>query len=238
MKQLPNIGPNQTGIESAPQRAMDMLEARDMFQPLIEGGIATILEERIEYAREGKTGTGSVPPLYGKEEELAPALVLLLDKLGARITAERTGTRLYDALLSKHQAYGSFDRGPSERDLEQIQGQRRRHLAVLFEAIETLGGDPTAVTPSANLAGMVARGYSQVLTDPRTNLLQCLETMAMAEQDNLYGWERLIEIARMSGMPDLAERFEVAREEEAKHVRMVSGWISEAYRMIGSGGES
>ena len=35
-----------------------------------------------------------------------------LDKLGERLAFERTGVRLYEALISKHEALGSFAGGP------------------------------------------------------------------------------------------------------------------------------
>jgi hypothetical protein len=45
---------------------------------------------------------------------------LLLDKLGERLAFERSGTRLYEALVSKHDAFGSFSGGPSREDLEHV----------------------------------------------------------------------------------------------------------------------
>ena len=230
MKQLPNIGPNLTGLESAPERALELLEGRDKFLPLVESSVEEIAEERIEYAREGMSGTGSVPPVDDREEdEVRPEMVLFLDKLGERLAVERMGTRLYDALLSKYQAYGSFDGGPSEQDLRAIRAQRSQHACMLHERIEHIGGDPTAVTPSANLAGLVGKGFNQVLTDPRTNLLQCLEIMGMAERANLFGWEALVDIARLNGGSEAAERFEIARRNEEAHVRLMAGWLAAAH---------
>ena len=40
---------------------------------------------------------------------------LLMDKLGERLAFEHAGARLYEALLSKHRAYGSFDGRPERR---------------------------------------------------------------------------------------------------------------------------
>lgn len=230
MKQLPNIGANLTGLESAPARALELLEGRETFFPLVESSVEEIAEERIEYAREGTSGTGSVPPVGDREDdEVSPEMVLLLDKLGERLAVERMGTRLYDALLSKYQAYGSFDGGPSEHDLLAMRAQRCRHAFLLHEHIEHIGGDPTAVTPSANLAGLVSKGFNQVLTDPRTNLLQCLEVMTMAERANLFGWEMLVGIARLNGSNQVAERFEVARRDEEAHVRLMASWLATAH---------
>lgn len=247
MKQLPSIGPNRTGMDAAPQRAVDMLEGCDMFPPLAgdtkgdssrQGpGAAVMQEERIEYAREGKHGIGSVPPPQSQDQgPTEPRTVLLLDKLGERIAVERMGTRLYDALLAKHQAHGSFDGGPSERDLEEIRMQRHEHIATLHEVIDVLGGDPTAVTPSADLAGVVGRGINQVLTDPRTNLVQCLEALIMAELANRHGWDTLVALAHLAGLPRVAERLELGQINEREHVDLLAGWIASAYGHPGEGG--
>ena len=82
---------------------------------------------------------------------------LFLDKLGERLAFERSGTRLYEALVSKHDAFGSFAGGPSKGDLEAILQEEYRHFTMLASTIKQLGGDPTVVTPSADLRHGVAR---------------------------------------------------------------------------------
>ena len=53
-----------------------------------------------------------------------------MDKLGERLAFERAGTRLYEALVSKYDAYGSFTGGPSRDDLEHVmQEEYRRYDA-------------------------------------------------------------------------------------------------------------
>jgi hypothetical protein len=52
--------------------------------------------------------------LNGSEE-----MVLLVDKLGERLAFERSGTRLYETLLSKFDSYGPFEGGPERAELEE-----------------------------------------------------------------------------------------------------------------------
>ena len=53
-----------------------------------------------------------------------------MDKLGERLAFEHAGARLYEALLAKHRAYGSFDGGPSADDLVAVpRGHRVAELA-------------------------------------------------------------------------------------------------------------
>ena len=59
-------------------------------------------------------------------------------------------------------------------DLETIRADEARHFRLIAEAIESLGGDPTSQTPSADLAGVESMGLVQVLNDPRTSIAQSL----------------------------------------------------------------
>src|SRR5215208_7192398 len=45
----------------------------------------------------------------------------------------------------------SLTGGPSREDLQQILDDEFNHFTMLTQTMEQLGGDPTAVTPSANL---------------------------------------------------------------------------------------
>ena len=93
-------------------------------------------------------------------------------------------------------------------------------------AIMELGGDPTALTPSANLAANVSAGLPQVLTDPRTNLLQCLEAIVVAElADNECGTV-LNAVASEAGHEELATAFQQAIAHERDHLRKVRRWIA------------
>ena len=98
--------------------------------------------------------------------------------------------------MSKHDAFGSFSGGPSRDDLEQIRQEEYGHFMLLQSTIEQLGGDPTAVTPSADLHATVAHGITQVIVDPRTTLLQSLEAILIAELADNACWEALMELAQ------------------------------------------
>ena len=83
--------------------------------------------------------------------------VVFLDKLGARLAFERMGTRLWEALLSKFDSYGSFTGGPTRDELERIATEEFEHFRLLNEAMIGLGADPTVVTPSANLQANLSK---------------------------------------------------------------------------------
>jgi ferritin-like protein len=201
---------------------MTMLQGMEEFPPTSRDGIENIADVRIEYAR-GASGVGSVPPL---EQEGGDELIMFVDKLGARIAFERSGIRLYEALISKHEAYGSYRGGPGKNELEQFRNEHFGHFVVLNRAIQELGGDPTAVTPSAGLQGVIGSGVTQVIVDPRTSLLESLEAMLVAELAEVESWEALIEMAKGVGEDEMGEEFEDALFREKDHLEHVRRWIS------------
>ena len=101
-------------------------------------------------------------------------------------------------------------------------------VQLVREAIEKLGADPTALTPSANLVSVASKGVPEVLVDPRTNLVQCLEALMMAELTDNAGWELLVELAQSLGQNELAEQFEQALMAEAEHLLLVRNWLTAA----------
>ena len=212
MRQSARQGSNRTGIMAAPERAKQMVEATREFPPSSPGDALAIAEVRIAYAQEGE-GMGETPRL-------------LMDKLGERLAFEHAGARLYEALLSKHRAYGSFEGGPSGEDVLHILTEEYEHADFLSGAIKNLGGDPTALTPAADLALNISAGLPQVLSDPRTNLLQSLEAIVVAELADNECWTTLAQFASQAGQDELAEQCGVAIEHERDHLRKVRMWIA------------
>jgi hypothetical protein len=149
-----------------------------------------------------------------------------MDKLGERLAFEHAGARLYEALLSKQQAHGTFPGGPSADDLRHILEEEYAHGDLLEQAIAALGGDPTALTPSANLAATISAGLPQVLADPRTNLLQSLEAIVVAELADNEGWTALESLVRQAGHDELARGCQEAIEHERDHLRNARRWVA------------
>jgi rubrerythrin len=223
--------------------AEQMVQATREFPPSSPGGAAAAAEARIAYAQDGES-LGEVPPPAAFVDRAKSAIkavaggqpTLVMDKLGERLAFERAGARLYEALLSKHRAFGSFDGGPSVDDLLEILHEEYQHADILEKAITALGGDPTAVTPSANLAANISVGLPQVLADPRANLLQSLEAILVAELADNECWTTLEILARQAGQDELAEEFAEATGHEREHLTKVRSWIAAGQRRdVGDG---
>jgi len=209
--------------------AEDMMAAVAEFPPTSTGSSAGAGKVRVEYAQAvdpDELGYGSVPMPIALGRDSA----LLFDKLGERLAFERTGTRLYEAVIAKHEAFGSFPGGPNRAQLLEILNEEHRHFRMLEEVVEGLGGDPTAVTPAAVVAGTIGGGIVEVVTEARTTLLASLEAVLVAELADRAGWNTLIELARKAKLAKLVTQFEVAERREQEHVAKLQRWIAAGQR--------
>jgi len=231
---------NRTGIKTSPIHSRRMIDGAEEANTV--GPDDRALEtERVRWARDADP-VGTIPPpgsLKGLAKTAVEALRgrdlhVFVDKLGERLAYERTGTRLYEALFAKLDAAHVHADGPTRAELEKIRDDEHHHLLVLHDAIDQMGGDPTALTPSADVIAVAGAGWIQVLADPRTTFTQCLEVMLIAESGDIEGWTMLVELAVGLGLDDLAEQFRRASIVEEEHVLKVRAWLTAA--LLGQAG--
>jgi hypothetical protein len=225
------MGTNRTGIASSPVEAQAMIEGTREASP--PGGDGLALEEvRVAYSRDA-VPLGTMPPPASLTGVADAAIAMMegkratafLDLLGARLAFERAGTRLYEALLVKLAAADPRPEGPTREDLERLRDDEARHFVLLKRAIEELGGDPTVMTPGADVVGVSGAGWVQVLADPRTTLTEGLKTILQAELVDGEQWLMLADIALRLGHLEMAEHFRAALAEEEEHLDLVRGWV-------------
>jgi len=222
----PLLGGNRTGIALAPERADEMVHGFDEFEPTSHTGERELAQMHVREAKDAPSlGSLPEPKKGGKMDPKDATHAVLMDKLGERLAFERTGARLYEAMLAKLDAHGTFDGGPTREQLDDIRAEERSHFEMLTKCITQLGGDPTAVTPSADLAGVSSSGIAKVICDPRTDVVQCLDALLVAELTDNAGWETLIELAREAGQDEIVPRFQKAREREEEHLEEVQSWL-------------
>jgi rubrerythrin len=203
-----------------------MIEGTQEFGPTTGGGAEAIAENRIRMAKQSDP-IATMPPTPELPLERLP----LIDRLGARLAFERMGVRLYDALISKHDAYGSFRGGPSRADLEAIRNEEQRHLELAHRLITQLGGDPTVVTPNANLQAVASRGIGDILVDPRSTLIECLEAIIVAELADHESWEMLASSMGQIGDRTAEQQVRDAERIEAEHLAKVRTWLTAASKL-------
>ncbi len=234
MQNTVETGLNRTGLDMAPASKDDMVryaQAEGAHEPAASDALSDL---RQEYGRHADR-LGSVPlPLSVKgvvttaTDTLAGhKSAVLVDKLGERMAYERTGVRLYEAL----QAKVATAHGGSQVDadaLARIRDDEEAHFHLLARCLVSLGADPTAVTPCADTAGVLASGPMQVLSDPRTTLAQALNAILALEMGDNAGWDLLSELAGECGHPELSESFAAAIDAERQHLDTVRGWLRQA----------
>ncbi|NUO72290.1 MAG: ferritin-like domain-containing protein [Frateuria sp.] len=229
-----SVGMNRTGLDMAPL-SKDKLVAFAQEQagraPQEPCGLADI---RKAYGLEAdRVGTVPLPArMKGMASTVAGKLKgtnpeVLIDKLGERLAYERTGVRLYEALIAK---VGAASTGPvlDLGALQEIRDDELRHFHLLAQALTAIGADPTAMTPCADVAGVAAAGHMQVLTDPRTSVAQALNSILAVELADNASWELLVDLAQAAGHDDLARSFTAALATEARHMQVVQGWLRDA----------
>ncbi|HVY80712.1 MAG TPA: ferritin-like domain-containing protein [Steroidobacteraceae bacterium] len=230
------LGPNKTGAALVPEEIKLMLDAVSELSPPAAISTLTLDMERQSYISQADS-VGSIPEPVGRgakaaprKKGLDPMRAVFLDKLGERMAFERTGTRLYDALITKYLALqndmGSAPLGESAlQTLQKIRTDELAHFHLLSETIASLGGDPTAQTPCADVTAAASIGVMQVVTDPRTTFAQCLNTLLTVELTDNASWEMLSELATKMGQRDLAKLFAEPLATEAEHLTTVRGWL-------------
>lgn len=228
------VGMNRTGIQMSPidSRAMQDVDPAMMGH---EGDESALADLRTDYiANADALGSIPLPGTLTGAVNMGVSMLkgdspqILLDKLGERLAFERTGTRLYDALITKCDVMLDGGISMTIDDLEQIRADEARHFLLISDAIESLGGDPTSQTPSADLAGVESMGLVQVLNDPRTSIAQSLHAIVTAELSDKAGWETLIALADEHELSDMVDDFTRALNQEREHLALVQTWYEEA----------
>ena len=228
MKNPTDSGMNRTGIDMSPIDITELLSGVNAARPSSDGDESTLASYRAPYLKEADPiGTVPVPgSLKGAAKTGVQKLMgrkpeVLLDKLGARLAFERTGTRLYEALLGKCFIRADEADGLPIEQLHEFRDQEAQHFALVWDAMKTLGADPTAQTPEADVNAVSSSGLMQIITDPRTSVAQSLHAIHIAELADHDGWALLITLAEKFGQKDMAASFKRALAEEDLHLRTI-----------------
>lgn len=228
-----STGMNRTGMQMAPLQSGRMLEISNDSETRPGDELSPFSQMRRQSASDSAP-VGSVPPPGSMKGMATTAMQMLkgnkptvfIDKLGERLAFERSGVRLYEAVLTKFDALGSWDGGPSRADLEDIRNEELEHFEMLKQTIDQLGADPTAMTPSADMVANESSGILKVVSDPRMTLAQSLHAMLVAERADVEGWGLLVGLAENIGQDELAQRFRQAEATEEEHGRKVRSWLT------------
>lgn len=240
MPQANKMGMNKTGMAMSPKLGKQMVKgAKELTQT---GPVSYVAMEKIrsEYASaDDFIGTVPLPDTFkgmlstGKEKMKGHNPEVLINKLGQRLAFERTGVRIYDALIFKCEVinHSLVNEVISIDSLKRFRDEETEHFLLLKETIESLGADPTAMTPDADVSAVASMGIPKVLLEPRTTVLQCLEAVQTAELTDNAAWEVLVNLCEHMGMTEIAESFSKPLKQEKKHIETIENWINKLVLM-------
>jgi ferritin-like metal-binding protein YciE len=236
MEKFLQVGGNRTGADISPEDTKEMVQGAEQYSPKARDGNAALAEIEGQYIHEA-VSVGSMPApstMKGNVKTLTNKLAgrnpeVLLNKLGERLAFERSGVRLYECFIRKCEALNGGSIAPLPIDeLLEIRDEEEQHFLMLQECIETLGADPTAQTPDADVSGVAASGLMKVLTDPRTSISQCLQALLTIELTDNAAWELLITLSEDMKLDEMTALFEQALNEEVSHLERVQEWYNTA----------
>lgn len=233
MEKSNQMGRNRTGIDMSPIHSKEMISNAESATPSSSNGISISSIER-EYIEEADA-IGSVPMPGTMKGALKSAMKkvsgrnpeTLINKLGERLAFERSGVRLYECMITKCESKKGSQQIPVNR-LRHFRDEEEQHFQMIRNAMQSLGADPTAQTPDADVTGVASMGLMKVITDPRTSVSQSLAALLSVELTDNAAWELLIALADEMGLEELADEFGQALRQEEEHLRDVRQWYEQS----------
>lgn len=218
------LGRNRTGLGMSPLDAQKLAN-REGLGSFAPGSFAALVDLRRSLTS-AADNLGTVPPpgtLKGAATTLLHKLKgespeRFIDKLGERLAFERTGVRLYEGLITKCSAQPEFFTPEHLSTLESIRADEFKHFQLVADVLRSLGADPTAMTPAADIAGIMACGLLQTVTETRISAQDSLQALLVAELTDHDAWNLLVRYAEAMNLEEVAESFRSAALAEQGHL--------------------
>lgn len=232
MEKSTQMGSNRTGMDTSPFDSKSMVEGAEKYG-ITPGTPESLLAFKRSY--DGEAGSVGSVPIPGTPKGMVKSAMkkltghnpeMFINKLGERLAYERSGVRIYEAFIEKCQG-ATANQGAVAIPIERLQKfcrQEGEHMQLVKECLLTLGADPTAQTPDADVAGVASLGLMKVIHDPRTSIAQSLEAMLSIEMTDNAAWDLLVKLAEDVGMDDMADQFRVALKQEDIHLEEIRQW--------------
>ena len=145
----------------------------------------------------------------------------VIDLLTERLTFERAGVRLYDAILGKMRHSDDEAIGRMISQMQEHRDQEKEHEEWLEEQIRALGGDAHAMTDRARLVEVESEGLEKVILDGDPEIPHLFHALLAAELSDGAGWDLLVQLARRAGDDQAAEEFSLRLDDEREHLVFV-----------------
>lgn len=143
----------------------------------------------------------------------------VIDLLSERLAYERSGVKLYDAILKKVRASKHTQLKKLASELTAHRDQEAAHAEWCEDQIRALGGDPDAKTEGALLVETEAQGIEEVIFSDAP-LSQMFHALNMAELGDNAGWAQLVGLAERFHDEEARAEFQERLEHEEEHLRL------------------
>jgi len=141
----------------------------------------------------------------------------VIDVLAERLQFERSGVKLYDAVLQKMQQSKEPAISKMLEQMQEHRDQEKEHEEWLEECIRQLGGDDEQLTDKAQLVQQESKGIEEViLRDPEISHL--FHALLAAELVDNAGWDLLVQLAEEAEDQKAKREFMKRLHEEEEHL--------------------
>jgi bacterioferritin (cytochrome b1) len=144
----------------------------------------------------------------------------VIDLLNERLTFERSGVKLYDAILANMRSSSSADVARMLPSMTEHRNHEKEHEEWLEEQIRALGGDAHGKTEMSRLVTAESSGVEEVVLRDK-DLGHQLHALLTAELVDNAGWELLLELADDADDAVARREFRKRLHEEEEHLIFV-----------------
>jgi rubrerythrin len=144
----------------------------------------------------------------------------VVDYLAERLAFERSGVRLYDALLERVREAEEPEVLSLVPLLERQRDEEHEHVTWLQGQLEGLGAGPHPMSARAQLSYEETRGFAHVILETGAPLPHLLHALLAAELVDHAGWDLLVALADEAQDGEAQRELHRRRDEEARHLAL------------------
>jgi bacterioferritin (cytochrome b1) len=144
--------------------------------------------------------------------------VKVIDLLMERLTFERSGVQLYDAVIAKVRASRDTQVQQMLDRLQEHRDEEKEHEEWLEAQLRALGADAHGTTEMSDLIKRESKGIEDVILDGDNEIVHNFHALLAAELVDNAGWDLLVELADEAGDRDAKKAFKKRLHEEEEHL--------------------
>ncbi len=154
----------------------------------------------------------------------------LINVLNERLCFERSGVRLYDAILAKIRLPENQRFATMLDQLLEHREQEKEHEEWLEQQIRSLGGDAHGETELSRLVEAESAGIERIVLNGDPEIPHLLHALLAAELVDNEGWVLLVNLAKKAGDRDAKREFSKRLAEEETHLKLLERAMTQLQR--------